>query len=40
MFYWFLVRQNDKAELKVAANSGRSFEITIYQVTLDNREPQ
>ncbi|KAF6032892.1 hypothetical protein EB796_008796 [Bugula neritina] len=33
------VRQNDQAELKVAENSGTSFEITIHQVTLDNKEP-
>jgi len=40
MFHWFVVRQNDQAVLKVAENSGRSFGITVNQVTLDNKEPQ
>jgi len=39
-FYWLVVKQSDKAKLQVAENSGTSFEMTVYQVTLDNKNPK
>ncbi|KAF6024946.1 hypothetical protein EB796_016746 [Bugula neritina] len=33
------VTQRDKAELKHSKNKGKSFRITVHQVTLDNRKP-